>query len=248
MKRIILVLAVLILTGATAFADVTMTTTMTVLTGPMTVDGTIVTSVKGTKVRMETRMMNQETTILADVATKQVFLLNPTTKTLEPYNPQQNLSALPVDFGEVKVSITPSGQTKDVLGRTCQGFTMDLSIPMTINGETLLLKMFGPMWVTKDGPGIPELQAFQKDSAALNLSLSPVGQGPQAKAMAEATKAVTAAGIGLEQQMTMSMEGSGQMAQALSQMGGMSMTVKVTNISVDTIPDEKFAPLADVKK
>jgi len=102
--------------------------------------------------------------------------------------------------------------------------------------------------VTKDGPGIPELQAFQKDSAALNLSLSPVGQGPQAKAMAEATKAVTAAGIGLEQQMTMSMEGSGQMAQALSQMGGMSMTVKVTNISVDTIPDEKFAPLADVKK
>jgi hypothetical protein len=241
MKRVILVLAAWVLMAAAAFADVTMTMTMTMSTGPMTVDGTVTTAVKGSKVRVDSKMVNQEITILGDSAAKQVWLVNHAAKVLEPYNPQQAMGALPVEFGEAKVSVTANGQTKDVLGRICQGFTMEMSLPMTINGETVLMKMFGPLWLAKDGPGVAELMAFQKAFQELGLAMSPLGQGPQAKAMVEASKSLASAGVSLEQQLTISMEGTGQVAQAMSQMGGMSMVMKVTNISADVVPDEKFA-------
>jgi hypothetical protein len=241
MKRVMLVLAVLVLTAAAASADVTMTMTMTMSTGPMTMDGTVTTAVKGSKVRIDTKMVNQEITLLGDSAAKQIWQLNPATKQLEPYNPQQAMGALPVEIGEPKVSVTPTGQTKDVIGRICQGFTVEMSMPMTLNGETVSLKMFGPMWLAKDGPGVAELMAFQKSFQELGLALSPLGSGPQAKALIEASKSLSSSGVALEQQFTITMEGTGQVAQAMSQMGGMSMTMKVTNISADVIPDEKFA-------
>jgi hypothetical protein len=241
MKRVILVLAALVLTAAAAFADVTVTMTMTVSAGPMTMDGTVTTAVKGTKVRIDTKMANQEITLLGDSAAKQIWQVNHAAKLLEPYNPQQAMAALPVEIGEVKMSVTPTGQTKDVIGRICQGYSVEMSIPMTLNGETVVMKTSGPIWVAKDGPGVAELIAFQKSFQELGLSLSPLGSGPQAKALAEASKSLASAGVSLEQQLTMTMEGTGQMAQAMSQMGGMSMVVKVTNISVDAVPDEKFA-------
>jgi hypothetical protein len=39
----------------------------------------------------------------------------------------------------------------------------------------------------------------------------------------------------------MTLEGTGQMAQMMSQMGGMTFTTKVTAITTDPIPDSKFA-------
>ena len=39
----------------------------------------------------------------------------------------------------------------------------------------------------------------------------------------------------------MTMEGTGQMAQMMSQMGSMTFTTRVTAITTDPIPDSKFA-------
>ena len=58
-----------------------------------------------------------------------------------------------------------------------------------------------------------------------------------------------ASGVVVEQTLVMTMEGPGQMAQMLAQAGGMTMTTRVTSLSTDPIPDEKFAiPEGSAKK
>ena len=88
---------------------------------------------------------------------------------------------MPMTFGEVKASVKPSGQTKEILGRVCQGFTVDIVMPMTMDGETLTMKMTGPVWLAKDGPGVAEYKAAQKALADAGHSMSAVRPGSQAK-------------------------------------------------------------------
>jgi hypothetical protein len=118
---------------------------------------------------------------------------------------------------------------------------VEITIPMTMAGETLVLKMSGPAWIAKDGTGVTEFRDAQKAFTDLGMSTSALAQGPQAKGMAELAKALGEAGVVMEQENQMTMEGTGQMAQMMGQMGGMSMTTKVTSISTDPIPDSKFA-------
>ena len=240
MKRFALVLVVLALMAPPAFADVTVTMSVSI-TGPMAANGTIVSSLKGAKARSDAKMMGQDVSILVDAATRQQWMINHTTKQIEPMNPQQALAGMPITFGDAKVSVTATGQTKEILGRVCQGFNVEASVPMTLGGETLTMKLTGPTWIAKDGPGVAEYRAAQKVFADVGLSMSPLAQGPQGKAMTEVTKALGDAGLVMEQEIRITMEGTGQVAQLMGQMGNMTMTLKVTEIATDPIPDEKFA-------
>ena len=66
--------------------------------------------------------------------------------------------------------------------------------------------------------------------------------------MAEVAKALADAGIAMEQEINVTMEGTGQMAQMMGQMGNMTMKMTVTAISTDPIPDEKFVVPAGYTK
>jgi hypothetical protein len=241
MKRLLFVLAVLVLSAASASADVTVTMSMSVNGAQMSITGTTTSSAKGTKFRVDTEMSGQTLTILSDSATKEQWKIDHGTKQIEPFSPQAAVSNLPVSFGDAKAVVTPNGQTREILGRQCQGYTVEITIPMTMAGETLVLKMSGPAWIAKDGIGVTEFRDAQKVFTDLGMSTSALAQGPQAKGMAELAKALGEAGVVMEQENQMTMEGTGQMAQMMGQMGGMSMTTKVTSISTDPIPDSKFA-------
>ncbi len=240
MKRMIFVLAAVVLSGSAAFADVTVTMAVTMGAATMTVDGTMVVSVKGSKFRSESKVMGQEVLLLGDGVTRQVWKVDQAAKQFEPFDPQQAFPAA-VSVGDVKVGMTPNGQTKELLGQVCQGYTLEMSMPMTVQGETVTVRMTGPVWMAKEGQAVAEMQASQKTFAELGMAMSPIGQGPQAKALMEASKAMMASGVIVEQNLVMTMEGTGQMAQALSQVGGMTMTTRVTSLSIDPIPDERFA-------
>ena len=75
-----------------------------------------------------------------------------------------------MSVGDVKVTLSPNGQTKEVLGQTCQGYTLEMSMPMTVQGETVTVKMSGPVWMAKEGPAVAELQASQKNFAELGIA------------------------------------------------------------------------------
>jgi hypothetical protein len=153
------------------------------------------------------------------------------------------MAALPLSFGDGKAAVTPNGQTKEILGRQCRGYTVELTIPMTMAGETIVMRMSGPAWIATDGPGVAELRAVQKafSDVGLSTSLLAGAQGPQGKGMAEATKVLSEAGVVMEQEYQMTLEGTGPMAQMMSQIGSVALTTKVTAISTDPIPDSKFA-------
>jgi hypothetical protein len=241
MKRFLLVLVALVLSAAAASADVTVTMTMSGAAGQMAVSGTITSWAKGTKLRVDTDMAGQNLTILSDLATKQQWKIDHAAKQIEPFDATTTMAALPVSFGEVKAVVTPNGQTKEILGRQCKGYTVEVTMPMTLGDETIVMKMSGPAWITKDGAGVAELMTAQKALSAQGLSTSPLAQGPQAKGMAELTKVLGEAGVIMEQDNQMAIEGTGQMAQMMAQLGGMTFTTKVTAIAVDPIPDSKFA-------
>ncbi len=249
MKRFVCVLAVLllVLTASTSFADVTVKMTMSVSGGPAAMDAPSVTYVKGLKMRSDTQVMNQDMSMLIDVATKQRLMIDHVNKQVGDFDPQAAMAAMPINFGEVTASIKANGQTKVILGRTCNGFDVAITMPMTMAGETVTMIMSGPAWIAKDGAGVAEFQAFQKAATAAGLMVSPMAQGPQAKGMMEMQKALAEAGVPMLQELQMRVEGTGQMAQAMGQMA-MTMTMTVTEISTDPIPDDKFVVPAGYTK
>ncbi len=248
MKRLLLLSIVCLFAAAPALADVTLTTNTSINVGPIATTGVTTTLLKGTKFRSDGKVMGQDLSILFDPATKQMLMLNHVTKEVTAFAPLQAMAGLPVTFGDAHASVKPSGQTKEVLGRVCQGFTLELVMPMTMSGETITVKATGPVWVAKDGPGAAEYQAAQKVLAVAGLSMSPFGQGPSAKAMAEASKVLADAGITMEQEIHITMEGTGQMAQVMGQVGDTTMKMTVTAISTDPIPDAKFVVPAGYTK
>ncbi len=241
MKRVLLVLVALILLAPTAFADVTVTASVSILAAAMNADGTMTTYAKGTKFLSDGSVAGQNVSILSDAATKQQWTINHGTKTIEPLDAAKAMAAMPISFGEAKVSVTANGQKKDILGRSCEGYTIDISIPATVGGEAITMRMVGPAWVAKDGAGVAEYKASNKAFTEVGMSTSILAQGPQGKGMAAATKALADAGMVLEQELKMTMEGTGQMAQMLGQNAGATITMKVTAITTDPIPDSKFA-------
>jgi hypothetical protein len=241
MKRPLCVLAGLVLSAVAASADVTVTMSISGAAGQVAISGTTTSWAKGTKMRVDTETSGQSLTILSDSATKQQWKIDHNTRQIEPFDATATMAALPVSFGDVKAVVTPNGQTKVILGRQCQGYTVDVRMPMTLAGETIVVKLSGPAWIAKDGAGVAELMAAQKALSDIGMSTSPLAQGPQGKGMAEATKVLSASGVVMEQENQMTMEGTGQMAQMMSQMGSMTFTTRVTAITTDPIPDSKFA-------
>jgi hypothetical protein len=241
MKRVVLVLVSCVFLASAAFADITVTTGVSIVAANMTADGTMTTYSKGTKFRADSSLASQNMSLIGDAAAKQQWTVNHVTKTIEPFNPSAMPAGMPMTFGDPKVSVKPTGETKEILGRKCQGFNLDIAMPMTLSGESITMRMAGPVWVSNEGAGVAEYKASQKAFSDVGMSTSPLAQGPQGKAMAEATKALADAGIVLEQQLKMSMEGTGQMAQMLGQAGSATITMKVTAISTDPVPDSKFA-------
>jgi hypothetical protein len=231
----------IVLVAAPAFADLTIKMAMSTVGGPAPMEMTSVTSIKGMKMRSDVKVMGQDMSMFVDVTTKQQLMVNNATKEVQDMGAV--MANMPMSLGEVTVSVKPNGQTKEVLGRTCAGFTALISMPMTVMDETLSMTMSGTVWIAKDAPGAAEYQAFTKAAAAAGLMSGAFAQGPQAKGLSQMQAAFAENGIPLEQEMQISITGSGQMAQMMAQSGAgdMKMTMKATSISVDPIPAETFA-------
>ena len=115
--------------------------------------------------------------------------------------------------------------------------------------KDMKMNMVGSMWVAKDVPGAAEYIAFQKAAAASNLGSAMA----TAAGMKHARHGEDDPGDGQHDGMTyltemsMTVEGSGQMADMMRQMGPMKITTKVTSVKTDTIADDQFTVPADYK-
>ena len=248
-RAVVAILVLLACSVSPASADLGMTMTLSMNAGGMAVNGTMETRVKALKMRSDIKMMQQDVSVFFDTAAGQVLTVNHATKEITSTDASALAGNFPVAFGEAVVSMKPNGQTKELLGRTCQGYAVEMTVPMSVGQEAITMRMSGTLWIADKGPGVEEFRAVSKAAADSGFSTSFMAQGPQAKGMLEMQKAMADAGIPLAQEYQMTLEGTGQAAAAMAQFGNMTMATTVTALSTDPIADEVFSlPAGYTKK
>ena len=108
--------------------------------------------------------------------------------------------------------------------------------------KDLTLVMKGSMWVTKEAPGVAEYRAYQEALSSADLTAAAAGMGginmPGLDNMMKAMASVN--GLAYLTEMTMKIEGTGQMAEMMRQMGAMKITSKTNSISAEPIAEDQF--------
>ncbi len=264
MKRLVLIAIVVMAFACPAHADVTvkMTTRGPALGpgpggrgGAGTIDVPATYYIKNGKARIDTIVGGREMSTILDPAAGQMITLDPETRVATIYD----LSKLgeqvqqSVQMGDTKVSMTPTGRTKDILGRACTEYQLSMTVPMKggpgAEGD-MTMTMSGPVWIAKDAPGTADFAAFYKAAANSPLFAAGGGRGRGRGGSPGMTSGMAAmynafgeaGGIPYEQHLQVKMEGSGPMADMMRGRGAPPETVTmVTSVTTDPIRDDRFA-------
>jgi hypothetical protein len=257
MKRSILVALLTVALTTPLLADVTMKST---IEGKgMGMSGTMVstTYIKGNKMRSDVVMGDTTRTTIFDVDSQRMISFDSKKKEADVYDMQKMSEdmAKNVQVSDIKASLKPNGQTKQVSGKSATGYDMEISVPATMggaNGMKMTVNLSGPIWVVKGAPGTAEYLGFYKNAIDKGWFFTDPRQAKaqpgQAKAMAEVYRQLAATGgIAYEQEMSIKMSGDGPMAGMLAKMGGMTSTQTITSVDTAAIAADMFAPPAGYK-
>jgi hypothetical protein len=266
MNRWLATLVVFALCTAVVRADVTIVQTTTVEGGmaAMAPGGiptpTMTTRVKGMRSRVELEAGAMSVITITDLTTKQIIILRPDQKTATIASAVPAAAgtgapaAPPVTIGGIEASVTPTGKSQVIDGIKCDEYTFHTS--MDLSGMTggqmppeaaammqgVKMLMAGGMWVAKDVPGAADFVAFQKASATSDMAAAAQGaSGINIPGMDKLMKAMGSLdGMAYMTEMTMTVDGTGQVADMMKQMGAMKITTKTTSIKADALSDDLF--------
>jgi hypothetical protein len=120
------------------------------------------------------------------------------------------------------------------------GMPMPPEVSAMMQGMKMVMN--GSIWVAKEIPGAAEYFAFQKAVAASDMAAT-VGRasGLNLPGMDKMTKAMGSLnGLSYLTEIVMNVEGTGQMAEMLKQMGAMKVTMRTTSIKTEALGDDLF--------
>lgn len=257
MSRLILVALATLAVATPSFADVTVKATGTGKGMGMSGNMATTTYIKGNKMRTDTVAGDTTRTMIFDVDAQRLYSFDSKKKEADSWDMQAfaaNMQAS-VDTANMKASVKPNGQTKEIAGKTASGYDMELSLPATMGGRDgmkMTVILTGPMWVVKGAPGTAEYINFYKGAVEKGWIFSDPrgakGNPGQAKAMAEMYRQLAATGgIPYEQETNVKMGGDGPMASMLAKMGGITMTQTVQSVETGALAADLFAPPAGYK-
>lgn len=264
MKRWLTTLAAAALCSAVLRADVTVVQTTSVEGGMAAAvpggnnSSKMTVFVKGMKSRSEMSGPISLITIV-DVAARQVIVLRPDQKTativVTPKPPAAGTgSSPPLPSVSVDTSMKPTGKSQVIDGVKCDEYVFTTAMDLSAFGagqappeaaamlQGLKVNVAGSLWISKDVPGAAEYVAFQKAAAASEMSAAAMGAaGVAMPGMDRMLKAMgTIDGLAYLSEMTMRVEGTGQVADMMKQMGAMKIITKVSSVSADPISDDLF--------
>jgi len=266
MKRWSATLLAFAVCSAVVHADVTIVQKTTIEGGAAAAMGgnapspTVTNRIKGMKGRTDMDMganspIATNMSTITDTTAKEVIILDHNQKTARVSTAAAK-PALPADApsAAIDTAIAPTGKSQTIDGFKCNEYSFTTSMAMaSIGGASLppeaaeMMKdmkmvMKGSLWVTKDAPGAAEYLAYQKAMNAADLAAAAMGAtGMNMPGMDKMMKAMQGVeGLPILTEMEMSVEGSGQMADMMRQMGAMRLTTKVTSIKTDTLADDAF--------
>lgn len=256
MKSAIFVMATALALASGASGDVTIKQAMSGK-GMIAINGTTTTYIKGMKMRSDVDARGTVMTTIFDIDGQKMYVFDSKKKTADMWDMQAFAEELSktVQTGEMKASLKPNGQKKDVAGKTAAGYDLETSIPTTVGGDggmEMTVTLRGPMWVVKGAPGAGEYAAFYKAAVEKGWIFSDPraakGSPGQAKAMAEMYRMLASTGgMPYETDMTITVSGEGPMAALMAKMSGMQMTSTVQSVETTALDDSLFAPPAGYK-
>jgi len=263
MRRWFTTLAVFAVCTAAVHADVTIVQTTTIEGGMAAMAGQAMSPkttsrIKGKKARNDIAAQMIQVSTIADLEANQVIVIRADQKTAQIITPaaagaaaKTAASAMPA----MDASVKPTGKSQVIDGVKCDeySFTMSMNMAeMNPGGQMppeameamkgLKMNMAGSLWVAKEVPGAAEYIAFQKAAGATELgSIMAGSSGMNMPGMDKMMKAMGSVnGMAYLTEMTMTIEGTGQIAEMMQQMGPMKVTTKVTSITTDSISDDLF--------
>jgi len=224
------------------------------------------TRIKGSKTRTDVETGPVTVATIIDLTTKQIIILRADQKTatiasaVPPATGQTPPAAgAPgtkpnVTLPKVDATLAPTGKSQTIDGLKCDEYTFTTRMNMgemtgqqvppeaaaMMQGVTMLME--GSMWVAKDVPGAAEYLAFQKSAASSEMAAAAMGaSGVNVPGMEKLVKAMSAVqGLTYLTEMTINIEGTGQIAEMMKQMGAMKITTKVNSITTDAVSDDLF--------
>jgi hypothetical protein len=244
MTRLCTALAISLALSAPAAADVTtkQKTGGKGMGGAMSGESTQY--IKGMKIRTDQTIGGKATTTIIDASAKQMMVIDHGKREAEVYDMAtfaNSLAKIPVS--EIKSSITPTEQTRQIAGSTCTVYDVKITVPMQVGQDGMSISMAGPYCLVKNGPGQADYTALYKsiaESGFLGDPRSAKAQPAQAKAMTEMYRKMAELGVPFATEMNIGFEGTGPAAAIMSKMGGNSVTTEVTSVSTDAIADSVF--------
>jgi hypothetical protein len=267
MKRGIVIVAALAWCSAPLAADVRVTSTTTIEGAVAGMMGglvpSMVTHIRGSKARTDIVVGNQKMSTIIDVEAKQVTVLNATEMTAKVMSGDALPGLKPgMAMPKIDASLKPTGQSKMVGDAQCQEHALTMTMSMSEMAgsanmppeaasvmKDMRIKVNGSMWIAKSGPGVAEYAAFQALSAkssmnALMRAMPGMGGGGLDRFMESFS---TAGGLPYLTEMNMTIEGGGDMAAMMKQLGDMKLTSRVTEVSTAPLADDLFTIPANYK-
>ena len=220
------------------------------------------TRLKGQRTRTDVETGPVNIATIMDLASKQIIILRhdqktATVSTVPPPSttPEAASTAKPdVPMPKIDASVTPTGKSQVLDGFKCDEYTFTTKMNMgeasgrqippeaaaMMQGVSMV--MTGSMWVAKDAPGAAEFLAFQKAAAASTMAMATAGaSGVNIPGMEKLVKAMSEVqGLTYLTEMTINIEGTGQFADMMKQMGAMKVTTRVNSIKTDALSDDLF--------
>lgn len=243
-----------LLMAAPAWADVTMTQTMT---GKMS-NGTTVTRIKGHKMRVDmTPTQGQagpNTSMIFDVDSGKIIIVDHSKKeAMVSATSEFGASLNKISDADMQASLTPTSATKTVAGVNCTVYDSNVAVKFTaMDGQPpLTVKMIGPVCLSKSVPGSADFKEFYNAASSKGFIFTDPtmakSQPGMAKGMATMMKKWADAGVALSTEMNMSFEGTGMMAEMMKKVGANKVTTEATKIEASSLTDDLFAVPAGYK-
>jgi hypothetical protein len=233
--------ALVVAVAAPARADVTITQKNGGSIMGQSADGESTLYIKGGRMRTDQTMGGTMQVSIVDIPNQQMIVLDPARKTAQVFDMSRLGDQLAkISGGEVTTSITPTTEKRTIAGQVCTVHDSKVTMPMKIADQTLTMSMVGPVCLAKGGPAQADFAAFYKAAAEKGFLFGNAAQGGAGSAIPKMYAEMARLGVPYATEMNMAVEGTGPMAQMMSQMGGMSMTTEVVSVSAAPLAESLF--------
>ena len=209
-------------------------------------EGETTTYIKGLKFRSDQTAGGKQITMLMDARGSVMTTLNHEKKEADVYDMTKLAESISeqISISDVKTSVTPTAQTRQIAGTTCTIHDIATTVPIKIANMPMTMSMSGPYCLAKNGTGHADFMKFYKAAAEKGFIFSDPraakAAGGQARGMTEMYRKMAELGVPMAMDVTMKMQGEGPMAAIMAKMGNNTLSNEAISLSTDAIADAMF--------